>query len=215
MVKKSTAFVVTIDGPAGSGKSTVSSLVSKRFHFQFLTTGAFYRGLALMSIKEKTEDPHKLVEFATSPRFVVKANEHGTEVFIDGEDVTYKLSEEKTAQVASRISAIPQVREALLAPQRAFVKAPGLVAEGRDCGTVVFPHAQVKIFLTASLDARAQRRLDVEAKESLAKRDQADSSRKAAPMMAASDAVQIDTSTMSIEEVVEKIEELVRLKIET
>lgn len=206
-------FVITIDGPAGSGKSTVSALVSKRLHFQFLTTGAFYRGLALLSIKEETEDPDTLVQFATSPRFIVKANENGTEVFIDKEDVTYKLSEEKTAQVASRISAISQVRAALLAPQRAFVKHPGLVAEGRDCGTVVFPDAQVKIFLTASLDARAQRRQSVEAKESLASRDHADSNRKAAPMMAAEDAVSIDTSTMSIEDVVDKIESIVRAKM--
>ncbi len=211
MPKKVT--VVTIDGPAGGGKSTVSARLAQKLNFQFLTTGAFYRGLALMSIKYKTENPADLVKFATSPHFVVDASVQGTTVFIDGDDVTERLHDEKTAQVASRISAIAEVREALLVPQRKFVKPPGLVAEGRDCGTVVFPEAQIKIFLTASLDARAQRRHTVEAKESLASRDHADSSRKAAPMVAAKDAVIIDTSTMSIEEVVEQIELAVRQKL--
>ncbi len=207
-------FIVTIDGPAGSGKSTVSALLAKRLQLQFLTTGAFYRGLGLMSLTYKYGDggwtseteTTRLIEMATSHRFEVRADTSGTKVFIDEVDVTEKLSEEKTAQEASRIATIPEVRAALLEAQREFAKPPGLVAEGRDCGTIVFPDAHLKIFLTASLDARALRRESVEGKESLATRDRNDAGRKTAPMQKADGAIEIDTSKMTIEEVVSQIE---------
>jgi cytidylate kinase len=214
-------FIVTIDGPAGSGKSTVSAELAKRLKLRFLTTGAFYRGLAIMSLRHKsgqldgwaaTTEMALLVEMATSPRFEVHADVTGTQVLIDGENVSAQLGEQSTAQEASRIAGIPEVRAALLEAQREFARPPGLVAEGRDCGTVVFPQAQLKIFLTASLDARAQRRESVEGKESLALRDKNDSGRKTAPMQKAQDAVEIDTSLMSIDEVIEQIQNLVDLK---
>lgn len=205
--------VIAIDGPAGSGKSTVSQLVAESLGYTFLTTGAFYRGMALLSLKYNTEDSEALLKLFNQSKLVVKATSKGTDVFIDGVKVTDQLSDESTAKRASSISALPEIRQALLEPQRAFAVAPGLVAEGRDCGTVVFPDADVKIFLTASLDARAQRRLGAEAKESLAQRDKADSTRQAAPLAMAQDAVHIDTSSMSIDSVVKEILSVIKLKL--
>jgi cytidylate kinase len=151
----------------------------------------------------------------------VVADVNGTKVLIDNCDVTESLNGEKVGETASKVSAIPEVRAALMAPQRAFGTgtAKGLVAEGRDCGTVVFPQADVKIFLTASLDARAQRRTSEtagasvqESQSKIQTRDHADSSRKVAPMAKAPDAVEIDTSHLSVAEVVDKILELIRQK---
>lgn len=217
------SFVIAIDGPAGSGKSTVSGKLARKLGFNFLTTGAFYRGLAILCQlkKVKMENHGEVVALATYPGFVVKADMNGTQVFIDGKDVTAQLSSEQTAKVASQVSAIAQVREALLPPQRAFKRPPGLVAEGRDCGTVVFPEAQVKVFLTASLDTRAQRRFSEdksatsshEQRQNLAHRDEADSGRKVAPMAKADDAVLIDTSSLTVDEVVDQIEKLVKRRL--
>ncbi|MBK9293350.1 MAG: (d)CMP kinase [Oligoflexia bacterium] len=204
--------IIAIDGPAGSGKSTVSLKVAQALGYTFLTTGAFYRGMALLSLKYSTEQTGELLKLYSQGKLRVVASIQGTEVFIDDENVTSQLSDEKTAKRASTISALPEIRQALLEPQRSFAKPPGLVAEGRDCGTVVFPESDVKIFLTASLDARALRREGFEAKESLQSRDHADSTRAAAPLAMASDAIHIDTSNMTIEQVVQEILEVVRSK---
>src|SRR4051812_43548492 len=116
------SFVITIDGPAGSGKSTVSAILATKLRYTFLTTGAFYRGLALLTQKRQAalNDPEGLAQLAKDPGFKVTANENGTLVFIDGEDVTATLNSEKVAAVASQISSISAVRQALLGPQRAF-----------------------------------------------------------------------------------------------
>jgi cytidylate kinase len=216
--KSGGTFVITIDGPAGSGKSTVSGKLARRLNMTFLTTGAFYRGLAVLcKLKNIDIDNEVLVaSLAHYEGFKVAADMHGTQVFVDDQNVTDQLNNDETAKIASRISAYPQVRKALLAAQREFNKPPGLIAEGRDCGTVVFPDAEVKIFLTASLDMRAQRRSSEykssseELIKNIAQRDQADSQRKVAPMAKAQDAIEIDTSTLSIDEVVDKIVKVVQ-----
>jgi CMP/dCMP kinase len=218
---KTKAFVLTIDGPAGSGKSTVSGMLAERLSLNFLTTGAFYRGLAFLCSKKSVDikNPSAVAKWADYEGFRVEAQVRGTKVFIDGEDVTEELSKEKVAGIASQISAYPEVRTALLERQRAFDVPPGLIAEGRDCGTVVFPRADVKIFLTASLDKRAERRLQDEKTGApsdlalnLANRDKADTGRKVAPLAKAADAIEIDSSTLSAPEVVSKIEAVVRKK---
>jgi CMP/dCMP kinase len=214
-------FVVTIDGPAGSGKSTVSARLAQRLKLTFLTTGAFYRGLALLCrVKQTNIEDHVVVAgLANYPGFKVVADVSGTQVFIDEGNVSDELNSEAVAAIASRISAYPEVRKALLGRQREFDRAPGIIAEGRDCGTVVFPNADVKIFLTANLDTRAQRRSEDEKNASgheilkkMASRDQADSSRKVAPMAKADDAVEIDSSSLSVEQVVDKIVQIVKTK---
>jgi cytidylate kinase len=219
LVPESVPFVITIDGPAGSGKSTVSALLARRLNLPFLTTGAIYRGLAYFChLKEiDLNDEHAVASNAGHESWKVVINPEGTQVFIDNQNVTAVLNTELVASFASRISAYPRVRSELLNAQRVFNRHPGLVAEGRDCGTVVFPNAQVKIFLTASLEQRALRRsgddksaTQVEHVKSISARDAADTGRKAAPLTKASDAVEIDTSLMEIDEVVSKIEELVK-----
>jgi CMP/dCMP kinase len=222
MPQSNSPFVITIDGPAGSGKSTVSAMLAQRLKLRFLTTGAFYRGLAfLCKIKGVDITDHDAVaELSTYDEFKVEAQVSGTRVFIDKKDVTDELSSESVALIASKISAYPEVRKSLLELQRRFNKPPGLIAEGRDCGTVVFPQADVKIFLTASLDKRAARR-STEQKASapsellkkIADRDKADSSRKVAPMTKAADTIEIDSSALNAQEVVDKIEQLVRKKM--
>lgn len=217
MTSQRKPIIITIDGPAGSGKSTVSLRVAHALGLNCLTTGSFYRGLAALC-KARGVDvtlEEQVVGVVDDPDLRIKASPQGTSVFLDGEDITPILNSEALAKMASQVAAHQKVRELLLAPQRAFDRAPGLVAEGRDCGTKVFPHAQLKIFLTASLDARANRRSQEETMSGadvlkrLAKRDQADSQRKASPMAMAEDAIEIDTSSLTIEQVVEKVMELV------
>jgi cytidylate kinase len=217
-------FIITIDGPAGSGKSTVSFLLAERLKLNFLTTGAFYRGLAFLCVKKNIDltNVKEVAGLANYPEFVVKADTAGTKVYIDNKDVTDELATEATALVASQISAYPEVRKSLLELQRAFNRPPGLIAEGRDCGTVVFPNADVKIFLTASLDKRAERRSGDEKavsggsnsnlQKTLETRDLADTARKVAPLAKASDTIEIDSTSLNANEVVDRIVAIVKEK---
>lgn len=215
-------FVITIDGPAASGKSSVSRGLAKLFSIPWVSTGAFYRGLAYVAIQTNVnlEDKEALTELAMSNVWKVVMAHEKTQVWFDGKDVTDNIFKEDVGNVASRISHYPEVRSSLLDHQRqcAF-KERGLVAEGRDCGTVVFPQAEVKVYITASSEHRAHRRaqeLGLDEKELAAQqkqRDEQDSTRKVAPLQIPKDALVVDTTQMSLNDVVEKIYQFAKEKI--
>lgn len=215
-------FIVTIDGPAASGKSSVSRDLARRLGWSWVSTGAFYRGLAYVAHRAGVDmrDEDALVDVAKSANWSVKLTPQETKVIYEGEDVTREIGLEQIGLLASQISSFPKVRRALLDAQRLCAKGvEGLIAEGRDCGTVVFPQAQVKIFLTARAEDRAARRARDEGRdvaqmiEEQQKRDARDANRKAAPMQASEGAQVIDTTTMTLPQVIDEVESLVREKL--
>jgi cytidylate kinase len=213
------APVITVDGPSGSGKGTVSRLVAQRLGWNLLDSGALYRLVALAGLRKRLapddEEGHRRLAEGLDVRF--STDDLGQErVWLAGEDVTRELRTEATGNAASRVAAMPTVRTALLQRQRDFRQPPGLVADGRDMGTVVFPAAEVKIYLTASADERALRRhkqlkekgLDVSLaglSQEIQERDRRDSSRAVAPLKPADGAVVIDSTGMAVESVVDRI----------
>lgn len=215
-------FIVTIDGPAASGKSSVSRELAQRMGWSWVSTGAFYRGLGYVAHRMKTDltSEEAVIKVAKSVNWSVKATPQETKVFFNGEDVTADIGREEIGTIASRISSFPKVRLNLLEAQRHCARGvDGLVAEGRDCGTVVFPSAKVKIFLTARAEDRAARRALEEGRDlnqtisDQQRRDAQDANRKAAPMQASADASTIDTTQLSFEQVVAAVESLVRSKL--
>lgn len=211
MLSSSIAPVITIDGPTASGKGTVSSLVAERLGWAVLDSGALYRLTALVALRAgvATTDPQAL---ATLARQLNVRFEQGA-CWLDDEDVTEALRAEQVGLLASQIATYEPVRTALLARQRDFLQEPGLVADGRDMGTVVFPKAPLKIYLVADAQSRAQRRYKqliekgISANLSslladLQSRDLRDTTRALAPLKAADDAITLDSSALSIEETV-------------
>lgn len=216
-------FVITIDGPAASGKSSVSRELAKRLGIPWVSTGAFYRGLAYAALESGMDlsDKIALTELAMSDTWKIVMTPERTQAWFQGQDVTDKIAQEAVGNVASKISHYPEVRRSLLDHQRqCALKADGLVAEGRDCGTVVFPQAEVKIYLTASSEHRAQRRaqeLGMDEKELVIQqkqRDEQDSTRKTAPLQVPQDALVVDTTQMTLMDVVEKIHQFAQQKIQ-
>lgn len=216
------APVVTIDGPSGSGKGTVSRLLAQSLGWHLLDSGALYRLLALAAGRQEValDDVAKLRSLAGNMCIGFQAAENGSRVLLDDDDVTVAIRAESCGEAASQIAALPVVREALLTRQRAFRRAPGLVADGRDMGTVVFPDAPLKVFLTASIAERAERRwkqlreqgvdanLDTLYRD-LAERDARDVQRSVSPLKAAPDAVTVDSTAMDIQAVLSRILSLI------
>lgn len=215
---KLTKNLVTIDGPAASGKSSVSREVAARHGWVWVSTGAFYRGLAYvarqMGVNLAAED--ELSKLADDGVWEVRLDHERTLVFFQGEDVTEAIHGEQAGADASQVSQFPKVRASLLAAQRRCAEGvPGLVAEGRDCGTVVFPNAPVKIYLTARQESRAQRRAQEkgesvrETLEAQVQRDTKDTQRAAAPLQVPEDAIVIDTSELDLQQVVAAVDQVV------
>lgn len=213
--------VIAIDGPGGSGKSTVSTAVAERLGLDVLDTGAMYRAVTLAVLRRGIDPADEDAVTAVAEEGQIEILDEGaTRVRVDGEDATAEIRGPDVTAAVSQVSAHPDLRRALVVRQRAWVAARGsAVVEGRDIGTVVFPDAAVKVFLTASEAVRAERRridewavareVDGEAvRRDLARRDRLDSERPVAPLRPADDAVVIDTSTLTVEDVVSRIVEL-------
>jgi len=220
------APVVAIDGPSGSGKGTISQLLAARLGWHYLDSGALYRLIALAAARHGVtlDDADGLVRLATALDVRFEIDDGHECILLDGEPISSELRSETTGAGASRIAAIPAVRSALLKRQRAFRMSPGLVADGRDMGTVVFPLAEIKIFLTASAEARVMRRYKqlkekgIDANLSglsadLAERDRRDSERDTAPLKAAADAVVIDSTSLDIAACLDRCLEIVRQRL--
>ncbi|WP_313316011.1 (d)CMP kinase [Stutzerimonas nitrititolerans] len=212
--------VVTIDGPSGSGKGTVAALLAAKLGWKFLDSGALYRLLAFATrnhgVDLTNEEALKVLAAHLDVQFDTAESGQGMRIVLEGEDVTEAIRNEVVGAGASQVAALPAVREALLQRQKAFREAPGLVADGRDMGTVVFPDATLKIFLTASAEERARRRyLQLKAKgddvnlasllDEIRARDERDTQRTVAPLKPADDAIQLDSTALSIEQVLGQI----------
>ena len=209
--------VITIDGPSGSGKGTLATKIAQYYHYHLLDSGALYRLLGLSLEKRKLlevlqDNLTECVEIARNLQIEFVATEQGIRVLLDHEDVSKIIRTEEVGAFASRVAVVPELRDALLQRQRDFAQLPGLIADGRDMGTVVFPEAQAKIYLTASAESRAERRVkqlqsmgeDAKIDDILANiqaRDKRDMERTVAPLKPAVDALVIDSSLLTIDEV--------------
>lgn len=219
--------IITLDGPSGTGKGTLCHKIAKHLGWNFLDSGAIYRVLAVAALRRNISftDIDNLISTAINLDLQFSANDNlDISVFLDGKDVSQEVRSEETGQNASKIGVLPAVREALLQRQRDFAELPGLVTDGRDMGTVVFPDAMIKIYLFASAEERAKRRyLQLQAKgisvslqqieEELKLRDARDTQREHAPLKPASDAFMVDTTGLSIAQVFANILQLIHQKL--
>ena len=212
---------IAIDGPAGAGKSTIAKLVAKELGFVYVDTGAMYRGLAIHFLENgiEAEEKEKIAEACKDADVTIRYEDGQQQVYLNGKNITAKLREEAVGNMASKSSAIPEVRAKLLELQRELARKEDVIMDGRDIGTCVLPDADVKVFLTASVETRAKRRYDElvekgvacdleEIARDIAERDERDSTREIAPLKQAEDAVLVDSSHMTIEEVVAAIVKL-------
>lgn len=218
-------FSVAIDGPAGAGKSTVAKAVAKALNAAYLDTGAMYRTMGLYMAEHGHRRPEAIAEAARTPDLRVEFRDGVQRMFLDGEDVTERIRTPEAAATASKVSAVGAVRERLVDLQREIARGQSVVMDGRDIGTVVLPDATVKIYLTASCEVRAKRRFDEltqagkeiayeQVLDDIVQRDYNDAHRAVSPMRQADDAVRVDTSEMTRDEVVADIVRRIRTAIE-
>jgi CMP/dCMP kinase len=217
-------LIIAIDGPAGAGKSTIASRLARKLDYTSLETGAMYRALALRAILANVsfEDEPELLKLAENSRIELEPAATGNRVLLDGEEVTQRVRERDVSEAASRVSVHPKVREWMIRRQREMGAGGGVVMEGRDIGTKVFPNADVKIFLDADPVERERRRLRQKevtgtaaelAVQELRLRDQRDRNRATSPLVAAPDALILDSTNMSEDEVLRRVEQAVREKL--
>lgn len=211
-------YNVAIDGPAGAGKSTIAKLVAKEKGYIYVDTGAMYRGLAIHFLDKGIQagEDDRIIEACKDADVTIQYEDGQQQVYLNGNNITKRLRDEAVGNMASKSSAIPEVRAKLLDLQRALARTQNVIMDGRDIGTCVLPDADVKVFLTASVETRAKRRYDEltekgvscdleEIAKDIKERDERDSTREIAPLKQAEDAVLVDSSKMSIEEVVAAI----------
>ncbi len=209
---------IAIDGPAGAGKSTIAKLVAKEKGYIYVDTGAMYRGLAIHFIDQgiRPEDTDGIIEACRSAQVTIQYEDGNQQVYLNGKNITARLRDEEVGNMASKSSPIPQVRKKLLELQQGLAREQDVIMDGRDIGTCVLPNADVKVYLTASVETRAKRRFDEltqkgiacdfeEIAKDIAERDERDMTRETAPLKQAEDAVLIDSSHMTIDEVVAAI----------
>lgn len=217
-------FTIAIDGPAGSGKSSTAKQVAKRLGYLFIDTGAMYRAVTLLAIRTgKLDDSESLLKLLADNTITLKPGDDGNIVFMNGEDITQTIRTEEINRNVSKISSYPEIRAELVRMQQEMGKSGGVVMEGRDICSVVFPDADFKFYFTASVEERAKRRQkDLEAigtfisldevRESIIRRDNYDSGREVSPLSKTVDAIEINTTSMTLEEQCDYIVKLVREK---
>lgn len=224
-----TAHIITIDGPSGSGKGTLAAKLASHYGFHLLDSGALYRllGLSLHNkqlLDQLSDQLDECVKIAQHLDIQFNTQSGGISIDLEGQDVTKTIRTEHVGEYASKVAAVPELRQALFDRQRAFIQAPGLVADGRDMATAIFPEAQAKIYLTASAESRAERRvkqlqgmgLDVKINDILANiqaRDKRDMEREVAPLRPAPDAYIIDSSALSIYDVFQLMTDYIDLRL--
>ncbi|MGZ5178240.1 MAG: (d)CMP kinase [Burkholderiales bacterium] len=227
MIGQRTQLIIAIDGPAGSGKSTIAQHLARKLGYVNLETGAMYRALGVKALESGVplDDESQLYELAQLSTIALDPTPLGNRVLLDGRDVSQRVRDADVSDAASRVSVHPKVREWMVAHQREMGKLGGVIMEGRDIGTKVFPDADVKIFLDAKLDVRAQRRVTQVAAandpgrarqiaEQMVQRDRRDTTRTESPLVPAPDAVIIDSSNLTIEQVIQRIDEIVQQRME-
>ena len=216
-------LIIAVDGPAGSGKSTTAKQLAQRLNYLYLDTGAMYRAFTLKVLRKKIDsnDSDTLAKLAAQTEIKLIPNASGIRVYLDGEDVTDLIRTPEIDRAISKVSRVKAVRDRMVTLQRKIGESGGIVAEGRDIGTVVFPNADVKIFLVASPEERARRRKEeLQAKgmnilleevlQDIKRRDEIDSTREISPLKKAGDAIEVDTTDLSIDEQVDRIYRIIQ-----